>query len=303
MRVPGRIALVSAVVLTAAMAVIAPQFADVRWQPHRGGTSTPAEFLPAEGTAAAVYPPPGSIHPSLPDSQRIQLVREFRDPFYAFLVGIAEGDSLGLWTRDQLQAFLERRGERSQLPIGDLERIERRSVDSHEAESLRGVRAQRVWHLVLREPLRYPMPYSVLGHSLGSLSVARTLTFSEWRLGDRNVYTSQGQQIDRVPVTGLTVFRLDAGWIVMDVDGLLDKLLGGKLDDCWTQGFAICRQEGVIRGLALSWNRDLRPLCGEIDFATNEISPGAGPFAQGVAVVVRPWVVPDDRSRLWRFED
>jgi hypothetical protein len=303
MRVLGRIALALAVLLTAGLTVLAPRLAHLRWQPERRVAPSPDRFLPAEGTASAVYPPPGTMRPASADTQPTPLAREFRDPFYAFLVSVTEGDSLGVWTRDQLQAFLESFGEPSQLPIEDLERIERRAVDSGEAELLRGVRAQRVWHLVLREPLRYPMPYRLLGHSLGSLSVARTLTFSEWRLGDRNVYEPRDRQIDRVPVTGLTVFRLDAGWIVMDVDGLLDKLLGGKLDDCWTQGFAICRQEGVIRGLALSWNRDLRPLCGEIDFATNEISTGAGPFAQGVAVVVRPWVVPEDRSRLWRFDD
>ena len=90
----------------------------------------------------------------------------------------------------------------------------------------------------------------------------------------------------------------------MDVDGWVDKLLGGKLDDSWTQGFALCRQDGEIRGLALSLNRDLNPMCGEIDFATNQVTAQGGPFARGVAVYVRPWVTGLDSSpdRTWQFE-
>ena len=283
---------------TAVTAVLASRLVEVRWRPDGPTAGRP---VPAAATMPERLAVP--LPATAPDSHRITILREFRDPFYAFLIGIAEGDSLGIWTREHLRDFLDGCGRESQLPLDHLESIERRAVHDEAAERLRGVRAQRVWRLSLREPLRYPMPYSVLGHSLGSLSVASVLIFSEWRLGDRNVYAPRDGQVDRVPVTGLTVFRLDGGWIVMDVDGLLDKLLGGKLDDCWTQGFAICRHDGVIRGLALSWNRDLRPLTGEIDFATNEISPGGGPFARGVAVVVRPWVVPDDRSRLWNYDD
>jgi hypothetical protein len=86
----------------------------------------------------------------------------------------------------------------------------------------------------------------------------------------------------------------------MDVAGLVDRLLGGKLDDCSTQGFAICRSEGRLHGLAVSCNRDLKPFCGEIDFATNEIIPDGRPVARGVAVYVRPWLRPgDDVARAW----
>jgi hypothetical protein len=113
-----------------------------------------------------------------------------------------------------------------------------------------------------------------------------------------------GKGIQVIPVTNLTVFRLDSGWIVMDVDGWLDRVLGGKVDDCWTQGFAICRHNGKARGLALSQNRDLRPRSGEIDFATNQISPKAGPLGRGVAVFVRPWLAPAEgnEDRIWQFE-
>ncbi len=240
------------------------------------------------------YPPPNAG----------ETITEFRDPFYAFVVGIVEGDSLGVWTEHHLQSFLARCPRQSKLPLQYFQSMERKAVDSDTSEYRRGVRVQRVWRLTLKEPLHYPMPYNILGYDLGSLSIARVLTFSEWRLGNRNVHTPQDGAIAIVPVTGLTVFRLDSGWIVMDVHGWLDKLLGGRLDDSWTQGFAICRQEGQIHGLALSLNRDLRPLCGEIDFATNEVTTQGGPLTRGVAIYVRPWVTPieDTSTRVWQFD-
>ncbi len=263
------------------------------WPPHQADISehaANATFIPTDST--------------LPDTGFQLPVPEFRDPFYAFVIGIAEGDSLGLWTSHHLQTYLEHTGQHSLLPLEYFESLERQAVDDTGSEYRRGVYIQRMWRLTLNEPLRYPMPYSVLGYNLGSLSMAKIVTFSEWRLGNRNVHVPLGKEISVIPVTGLMVFRLDSGWIVMDVHGWLDKLLGGKVDDCWTQGFALCRQDGEMRGLALSCNRKLRPLCGEIDFATNEITPAAGPFTRGVAVYVRPWIAPpeSDASRAWQFD-
>jgi hypothetical protein len=232
------------------------------------------------------------------------IATEFRDPFYAFIIGIAESDSLGRWTEHDLQAYLTRNYQQSKLPLEYFHSLERYAVDGATSEYRRGARVHRAWRLTLKEPLNYPMPYSVLGYDLGSLFIAQELVFSEWRLGSRNVHAPEDGKISVIPVTDLLVLRLDLGWIVMDVDGWVDKLLGGKLDDSWTQGFAICRQDGEIRGLALSLNRDLRPLCGEIDFATNEVTAQGGPLARGVAVYVRPWVTSAESSsdRTWQFE-
>ena len=76
----------------------------------------------------------------------------------------AEGDSLGLWTSHHLQTYLEHTGQRSLLPLEYFESLERQAVDDMETEYRRGVYIQRMWRLTLNEPLRYPMPYSVLGY-------------------------------------------------------------------------------------------------------------------------------------------
>ena len=140
--------------------------------------------------------------------------------------------------------------------------------------------------------MHYDLPNRVLGYQLGSVSVASELVFSEWRLGNRNTYAPTDSGVITLPAEDVMVFRLDTGWIAMDVPGVLDKILGGKVDDSWTQGFAICRRDGEVHGLALSRNNDQRQLCSEINFATNKISLDRSPFGRGVAVLVRPWVAP-----------
>jgi hypothetical protein len=229
---------------------------------------------------------------------------EFRDTFYAFLIGIAENDSLGTWTRQDLLDYCARQGRQSNLPLDRILTLERRAIDQVGVERLAGRTPRRIWRVTLDARLDYPMPHRVLGTSLGSLDVARELVFSEWWLGDCRVFAPQDGVVTGVIVQDLTAFRLEAGWIVMDVSGLVDRLLGRKLDDCWVQGFAICRNRGRLHGLAVSCNRDLQPVCGEIDFATNEIIPEGRPLARGVAVYVRPWLRPqENNSRLWQFVD
>jgi hypothetical protein len=111
-------------------------------------------------------------------------------------------------------------------------------------------------------------------------------------------------ELSVIPVTDMIVFRLDSGWMVLDVHGWLDKLLGGRLDDCWTQGLAICRQDGEMRTLTLSYNRDLRPLRGEFNLYTDKIMPMDRPIARGMDRLARHWIVPrkGGLSHIWRYD-
>jgi hypothetical protein len=218
---------------------------------------------------------------------------------------ITENDSLGTWTKEDLQKYLDDSGRQTRLPIEHFQSLERRPASAAEMEFRRGARVERIWCLRIDDDLVMPMPYSILGYHPGSVHIGRIMKLSEWRLGERTLHVPSEGGVLRVPVTGLTVFRLDAGWIVLDVDGWLDNLLGGKLDDCWTQGFAICRCKGRMRGLTLSLNRDLRSLNGEFDFYRDEILPMGQPFARGLDVFARPWIVPGDDSQrqYWQYNE
>jgi hypothetical protein len=286
--------------------VIVPRFLDgLRAVPVPGaaGSAPLSEASSPAGSAASVGDRAETVVPAA-ETDGAAVPGEFRDPFYGFLVGIAESDSLGSWTRDELLARFALPERSSRLPLERIVQLERQP--NPEASELRraGRRPQRIWRIALDGRLDYPMPYHILGHSLGSLDISRELVFSEWWLGDCTVYAPENGTVAGVPVESLTAFRIEEGWIVMDVDALVDRLLGRRLDDCWTQGFAICRSGGRIHGLAVSCNRDLKPICGEIDFATNEIIPRGRPLARGVAVYVRPWLLPGETDpRAWRFGD
>jgi hypothetical protein len=134
--------------------------------------------------------------------------------------------------------------------------------------------------------------------------MSRVLEFSEWRLGDRNLNANADGKVEMIPVTDLVVFRLDTGWMVLDVHEWLDRLLGSKLDDCWTQGFAICRQDNEMRTVTLSYNRKQRPLRGEFDLYTSRILPMDRPIACGIDGLTRPWIVPrgGTLARIWQYE-
>jgi len=269
-------------------------------------TSPGATQRPPMGASSPTSTTPTGIGSGSLESPPLPLVTpdQIRDPFYAFLVGIAECDSLGVWSRDDLLGYVADQKRESKLPLDRILRIERREVRAAEAEFRAGRQPRRIWRVTLDGRLDYPMPYRILGHHLGSIDISRTLTISEWWLGDARVFAPENGAVTGITVQNLTAFRLEEGWIVMDVTGLVDALLGGKIDDCWTQGFAICRSEGQVRGLAVSYNRDFKQVCGEIDFATNEIIPDGRPLARGIAVYVRPWLLPDrEDDRLWPFQD
>jgi hypothetical protein len=203
-----------------------------------------------------------------------------------------------------LQAYLDRCDRQSRLPLEHFQSLERRTATGREIESRRGAHVERIWRLTLDGKIHMSLPYSILGYHPGSLFVSQVLEVSEWRLGERNLHVPQDGGVSVIPASNLIVLRIDSGWIVLDVDGWLDKLLGRKLDDCWTQGFAICRQEGRMCGLTLSVNRNLQPLYGEFDFYADEILPMGRPVARGIHMLCRPWVTPSAAAatELWQYE-
>ena len=99
--------------------------------------------------------------------------------------------------------------------------------------------------------------------------------------------------------------------MVLDADGLVDKLLGKKLDDTWTEAFVLARVDGAadprengLNGVALGRSRSGRPLSGAFDFRRDEVLPNGRPAARALSVLCRPVVAPyeqpDPRAWSWR---
>jgi len=229
---------------------------------------------------------------------------ELRDPFFRFTFGMIAIDSVGVWTRADLDRYITASGEPTRLPLDRIVSIERRVAVGAERERRLGSIVERIWRIELTEAFAVPMPYSILGYHPGSLRISHELILSEWYLGSPDLeFTIDGRE-RRFTTAGLITLRVDAGYLVLDADGWLDALLGKKLDDAWTVGFAFGRLNGRLVGIGITVGRDGRKTYGELDFAKDEIVAHGRPPARALSYYCRPWTAPPrgQPDRAWQFE-
>ncbi len=227
---------------------------------------------------------------------------EVRDPLFELFIALAEGDSLGVWEAPELAARVARSGRPTRLPLDRIRRVERLAVADDAAAADGGPRPTRRWRLGLDGDLDFPMPYSILGYHPGTLRLSREIVLSEWRPGDANLRLARDDSARVFPYAGIVCWRLDEGWLLLDADGLVDKLLGGALDDSWTEGLALGRLDGRLVGLALGLSREGRRLLGEFDFRADKVFPNGRPAARALSAYCRPLVAPPPGQvpRAWR---
>lgn len=235
---------------------------------------------------------------------------EVRDPFFAFCVALAEGDSLGVWSGPELTARIAATGRLSKLPVEMIVRLERREVPLPLQPAHRGRHAARRWRVELDGDLARPLPYSILGYHPGTLHVSRVLEALEWVLPGSAVRVD-GDDGPELRVGTMHALRLEVGHVILDADGLVDRLLGKKLDDTWTEAFVLARVDGAadprengLNGVALGRSRNGRPLNGAFDFRRDEVLPNGRPAARALSGLCRPVVAPyeqpDPRAWSWR---
>ena len=196
---------------------------------------------------------------------------EIREPFFAFLIGMAELDSLGHWTGDDLRNQAAEAGRPSRFPLDEVVSLSRTRPDEQTARKYEGTRVRAVWTLVMNGSQDHPMPYSILGYHPGSLRVGGVLVLSELGPSDFQVTYQDGDRQVTLQMTEVRIFPLEKGHVVLDADGFLDALLGSGLDDAWTLGFVIGREDGKLVGLGVSLGRDDRRIFGEFDFSRDKV--------------------------------
>ena len=216
------------------------------------------------------------------------------EPLFGFLLKVANGDSLGTWTGQDISDFAEERGRRSKFPLDQIISVSRRRPLEQEQVRWPAGRLTAMWELKLIENLDRPMPYSILGYHPGSLRVSGTLVMSELFLGDRT-FLLKGKA-DPAPrrLNGIRALRLDVGSVVLDADAIPDALLGGNLDDAWSLGFGLARDGDRQVGLAVSIRRDGGAIFGEFDFANDKIMKSGSPLGSQLSRFCREWFTRPD---------
>ncbi len=271
-----------------------------------GGLVCAAPALAAggdDGTGAKSVPESADAESSGEAVVELSRYADINDPFFAFFIDLTESDSLGRWDTAAVLDYAERHGRPSRMPLERILQVERRTLRGADILWRRGVRSNRLIEVDLGARVNLPMPYSILGYNPGSLHVDRRMVMREWHLGSVTFEVEDDGETKRITADEITAYTLIGGWIVLDVDGWLDRILGGKLDDSWAVGFAFCRSEGEIYGLALAVNKKQRPLYGEFDFGADKVLPHGRPLASALAGFVRPWVRPVQAELVWRYEE
>ncbi len=232
------------------------------------------------------------------------LHEQVREPLFAWVFSLIAADSLGAWTIDDITDFAAIWGEESDFPLIDyVEGVTREALPKEQVRRRRGVVCDRVWTVRLRSPrVEAAMPYSILGYHPGKLSFGGPIVLHEWSLGDRSVHVTVDRVTRKYAARALTVLEISDGWIILDVDGWLDRLLGKAADDALTEGFIVGWVDGELVGVGNSAGRDGHRIFGELNFRTGEIENHGRPVARGISRYSRAWTRADaaDPQSVWR---
>lgn len=207
-----------------------------------------------ETALAGVAPVTAPEHPVLP--------KDVKDGVFGYLVSLLDANTYGSVAGSQFRDVLKRTGRPSKIPyetIGEL----RRAPASASGEG---------WvRVAFTGPLDVPVPYSILGYHPGSLHSPAQVTVREWHMPRSVISDPAGDVTGALEVTDLTLWAVVEGRVVIDIDQLVDKLLGGSLDDTYVVGIAFFRFRGAAYAMALGYNGQGEPRSGALQLGENEI--------------------------------
>jgi hypothetical protein len=220
---------------------------------------------------------PVSADPSSPDGTlgrpmiglpiMLPYIEEVKDPIFSILIGLVENDIYGTLTQQRLAMQLERMRKTSKLPYQSVREVTRLPAGDGRPTSEISV--------IFEGELALPIPYSILGYNPGSFRASEQCLFREWRLGTVTLQhsTRRGEEIEMVPVVleDVYLFGLETGRVTLDIDGWVDRMLGGSLDDTEIVGLMLCRYDGKWIGVAMGYNEDRRGRSGALDFKEDKV--------------------------------
>jgi hypothetical protein len=225
------------------------------------------------------------------------LPEDIKDPVFAYLIGLLDRRTDGLVTGGHLQAILDSSGKKSRVPCYRIANVQ--SV----AENPGFVSWARAEFI---EQLRVSVPYSILGYHPGRLVSSQSVTARQWRL-PRVFAPNPGKEGPHtLELEDVTLLAVVEGYIELDIDGWLDALMGGALDDTKMVGLAIFTYDGARYGMALGYNRDGEPRSGALHLGEDEVAFPTPEALKAVARHLRKLVIRrlgEMRLPLWMPRD
>ena len=207
-----------------------------------------------ETALAGVAPVAAPEHPVLP--------KDVKDGVFGYLVSLLDANTYGSVAGSQFREVLERTGRASRIPYEAIGEVRRAPASASNEGWVR---------VAFTGPLDVPVPYSILGYHPGSLHSSVQVTVREWHMPRSVISDPAGDVTSGLEVTDLTLWAVVEGRVVIDIDKLVDKLLGGSLDDTYVVGVAFFRFRGTAYAMALGYNGQGEPRSGALQLAENEI--------------------------------
>ncbi|RKZ13449.1 hypothetical protein DRQ53_13305 [bacterium] len=181
---------------------------------------------------ACVRPATAQLYSIEPDGttrpQEWFLAEDVTDPLFATMMAVIDADWFGEVGQAQLDSIVQANGG-TKLPH-ELFSAMRRIPVAGEPDS--------IVQIILAEEVDRPIPYSLLGYNPGSIRASQQLDFLHFAIGNRSylVRLDDDEEVE-VEIGDAQLFVIVEGYMKMDFDGWLDRLLGSKLDDMEVKAF------------------------------------------------------------------
>jgi len=187
---------------------------------------------------------------------------QIRDAFLALLVGLLEGESYDSLSTGEVHEYLELYKRPTKVPVGLIAVLSRMPSKNPFDSAIVGIR--------FAKEIRESVPYSVLGYHPGSVKASKEIVLREWKLGSQIFRWGSGPD-ERARLTDVRLYGVTKGWIVLDIDAWVDKLLGSWIDDMRVIGFAVYRWKGSWHGMAFGFDPEGNGRSGNLDFRADRI--------------------------------
>jgi hypothetical protein len=188
------------------------------------------------------------------------LAEGITDPMFATMIGVLDADYFGVVGQAELDSIVTANGG-TKLPHQIFMKMSRRPAEGSPDSYV---------EIHLSEEVDRPIPYSLLGYNPGSIRASQRLDFLHFDVGNRTYLVRMDDEEREVAVQDAQLFVISDGFMEMDFDGWLDRLLGSKLDDMQVRAFLTFRWEGQRYSLGMGLTKKGRGKTGAFDFLADE---------------------------------
>ncbi len=190
------------------------------------------------------------------------LAEDVTDPVFAYVVGLLDRGEYGSIAQQHFARAVAASGRKSRIPHQVIRGVWRAP----------GLQADAGWvRMEFTDRVNVPVPYNILGYHPGSLLSSPVVTLEEWRLGRTLVPNAAVKDGPPLELEDVTLWGIVDGQVWIDIDGWVDALLGGKLDDTYVVGVALFRFRGERLAIALGFNREGQGHSGVLDVRADKI--------------------------------